>query len=65
VLELNARVEYDILGELRIFIQSRFLLFRRRHHPPRSLTRAFFCIAFFVSFVVSIFYWKKQTRDFS
>jgi len=41
VLELNARVEYDILGELRIFIQSRFLLFRRRHHPPRSLTRAF------------------------
>lgn len=24
-----------------------------------------FCIAFFVSFVVSIFYWKKQTRDFS
>jgi len=63
VLELNARVEYDILGELRIFIQSRFLLFRRRHHPPRSLTRAFL-YRFFFSFVVSIFYWKKQTRDF-
>lgn len=41
MLELNTRVRDDILGELRIFIQSRFLL-RRRRRPRRHL-RLFFC----------------------
>ena len=54
MLKLNARVRDDILGELRIFIQSRFLLFRRRRHhrKTRSVCARFFCIAFFCVFLI-------------
>ena len=54
MLKLNARVRDDILGELRIFIQSRFLLFRRRRHhrKTRSVCARFFLYRFFCVFLI-------------
>ena len=54
MLELNARVRDDILGELRIFIQSRLLLFRRRRQHRLLRSARVFCIVFFVSCILRL-----------
>ena len=64
MLKLNPSVRDDILGELRIFIQSRFLLFRRRRHhrKTRSVCARFFLYRFFVSFVMHEYFLLEKTN---